>query len=530
MGPESQSVPPPQPSQPSSSAAAPLPTSGVADGVEREEQPDLGHQHRADQAPETEPGDGAENPVTGPPDSFDYDTLVASGKPDPAAERAAWERLPPLAAALHHASAAATSGGTPRLGWFADAAIFAAQGRYRCVLDRDELLAGLTQLAAVAGRPKKSRSIVRIALRQNLLKLSVGGTRYEFAAVALALKEDAAGFCPGAPPVAFAMSIRKLIGHVRTINAGMPARFEVNNPRRRLLILDRVLRCAPITVPNQFAQPLLGMPKPVGMLDPLPLAQGLQLLEQVVSKRTGPREYGSWSRAYVRDQMVFGCRNMVLAVLHAPGLGGLEAMVHAANLHPVSEMVRRLDGSYTGNFVTENHSLVTDERNWIGLLTKPDIPFREEALMAYLLRREPSDWVLIPCSELLEDLDSLLEVVKDEPGAGQVRLRVQGVGTDARMSLQVADRPKLNRGVGKLKCTRQCKWDAGKRAADIDIRLDINAFSRLTGYFRKTFPIANFELDVLTPSTALPRPVLRLRYEIKERGGYTTQAFLIGAP
>ena len=118
MGPESQSVPPPQPSQPSSSAAAPLPTSGVADGVEREEQPDLGHQHRADQAPETEPGDGAENPVTGPPDSFDYDTLVASGKPDPAAERAAWERLPPLAAALHHASAAATSGGTPRLGWF----------------------------------------------------------------------------------------------------------------------------------------------------------------------------------------------------------------------------------------------------------------------------------------------------------------------------------------------------------------------------------------------------------------------------
>ena len=387
----------------------------------------------------------------------------------------------------------------------ADAAIPAAQGRYRFALDRKQLLAAVTHLAAVAGRPKKSPPTVRIALRADLCKFSVAGTRYEFAATALSLKEGANGFEPGAAPVAFTMPIPKLAGIARTGELG-PVRFELNGARSRLLVLGRRLRRGPVGVPNPLTQPSLGRPKPVGMLDPLPLAQGLRLLEHVVSKRARPRDPGSWSRAYVRDGMVFGCRDMVLAVLQAPGLAGLEAMVHAANLGPVSAMVSRLDGSCTGHFVTEYHSLLTDERTWVGLLTKPDIPFRQPTLLEYLLHREPSDVVVVPCSCLSADLDSLLEFIKGEPGAGQVRLRVKGVGTFARLVLQVADRPNRHRGFVPLECYLR-KLAAGARATDIDMRVNIEPLRRLVGYFCATFEYANVGLDVLPPSAAFPSSV-----------------------
>ena len=465
------------------------------------------------------------------PFPFDPDTLVAFGDRDAKVDRVSWEQSRHLAAALRPTSEAEASGRPPFLGWFADAAIPAAKGRYRFGLDREQLFAAMTHLAAIAGRPKKSTPTVRIALRGDLCKLSVASTRYEFAAIALDLKDAASGFEPGAAPVAFAMPIPKLTGIARTGEPGVPVRFELNGARSRLLVLGRRLRRGPVGLPNQQTQPLLGTPKPVGMLDPLPLAQGLRLLDRVVSKRQGPRDFGSRSRVYVRDGMVFGYRDMVLGVLHAPGLAGLEAMVHAANLGSVGAMLSRLDGSRTGHFVTEFHSLLTDESTWVGLLTKPDIAFHDSDLLAYLLQREPTDTVVVPCSDLLADLDSLLEFIKGEPGAGLVRMRVKDVGIFARMALQVADRPNRHRGlVLPLKCYRECKLNPRIRAKDIDMRVNLKALLGLVDYFFKTFSIVNVVLDVLPSSAALPRPVLRLRHEVEGKGGYTIQAFLIGTP
>jgi hypothetical protein len=205
-------------------------------------------------------------------------------------------------------------------------------------------------------------------------------------------------------------------------------------------------------------------------------------------------------------------------------------MVHGANLRPVSAMLRRLDGSCTGHFKTDFHSLLTDESAWVGMWTEPDIPFQESTLLAYLLRCKPSDAVVVPCRGLLTDLESLLEVVKGEPGAGQVRLRVKGVATFARMILQVADRPNRHHGLVPLECHRERKVDPGARARDIDMRVNLIALWLLIDYLNKTFPISNVALEVLPSSAVFPRPVLRLRHEVEGKGGYAIQAFLIGTP
>jgi hypothetical protein len=310
---EGQPVPPLQPRLPSPSADSPTddrlprPPSGAAADMTANEQPlDPGFGLREDPVSNSTPhivGDrAADNGAGG---DFDPDAFVAFGNLDAETEFAAWEQNRTLAAALvKHASEEKASGGPPFLGWFADEAIPATTGRYRFALDREQLFAAVTHLAAIVGRPKRSTPTVRIALREDLCKLSVAGTRYEFAAIALWLKEAAAGFQPGAAPIAFTMPIAKLAGIVRTAEAGTPMRFELNGARSRLLVLERRLRRVPAGVPNHLTQPILSTPIPVGMLDPMPLAQGLSLLEHVVSTREGPREPGSWSRAYVRDGMV----------------------------------------------------------------------------------------------------------------------------------------------------------------------------------------------------------------------------------
>jgi hypothetical protein len=509
---EGQPAPPLQPNPPSpsadspSAAQLPLPASDAAEA----------------------PADSDAEPF-----GFDPDAVVAFGDRDAEADRAAWEQIPALAAALRHAAETKASGGPPYLGWFADGAVPAETGRYRFDLDREQLFGALTHLAAVAGRPKQATPTVRIALRPDSCKTSVSGPRSEFAAIDLCLKGAATGFGPGAAPVAFTMPVRKLAGIVRTGEPGVPVRFEFNAARRRLLVLGRRdLRRVPTGVPSQSAQPLLGAPKPVGMFDPLPLVQGLRLLEHVASKRKHWREPGSWSRVYVRDGMVFSFRDTVLGVVQAAGLAGLEAMVHVADLAPVTAIVGRLDGSRTGLFTTEYHSLLTDEGTWVGLWTKADVPFQQSAIMNYLLHHKPSDEIVVCRSDMLPALDRLLAATKGEPGAEWVRLRVKGLGASARLVLQAADRPKRHRGFDELECRRTSKLDAGARAKIVDMQVKLEALRDLVEYFCSAFEFTNVVLDVLPPTAVFPRPVLRLRHEV-EKGGYTKgrdtiQAFLIG--
>ena len=380
--------------------------------------------------------------------SFDPDALVDFGDGNAEAARAVWEQAQnqALAAAFRRtAEPRKASGGPPFLGWFADEAIPAAKGRYRFEVDREQLLAAVTHLAAFAGRPKKSTPTVRIALCEDLCKLSVAGSWGQSVAIALPLKQIAEGFEPGDASVAFTLPLPKLVDIVRSGEPGVPERLELNGGRRRLLIRGRreLLRVH-AGMPNQLMQPLIGTPEPVGMLSPLPLAQGLRLVEQVVTKSQRPREPGAWSRAYIRDGIVIGRHGRVFAVLQAPGLAGLEAMVHATDLGPASTALRRLDSSRTGHFRTQNHSVLTDELTWVSLLTKPDIVSSDQnsAVLRYLLQHEPSDAIVVAGSWLLQALGRLLAAGKGEDGAHLVRLRVTGADTFARLVLQIADKPK----------------------------------------------------------------------------------------
>jgi hypothetical protein len=149
-----------------------------------------------------------------------------------------------------------------------------------------------------------------------------------------------------------------------------------------------------------------------------------------------------------------------------------------------------------------------------------------------LLRREPSDSVLVAGRTLIDDLDSLVELIKGEPGGGLVRLRVKGVGTSAGLVLQAADQPNRHRGLVPLDCNRKWKPGSSVHAKDIDMRVNLKALHDLTitKYFNKTLSISNIVLDVLPSSIAFPWPVLRLRHEVEGKGGYTVRVFLIGTP
>ena len=207
------------------------------------------------------------------------------------------------------------------------------------------------------------------------------------------------------------MPIPKLIDIVQTCETGVPVRLEVNGARGTLLVHGRQdYRRVPTFVPKVADQPLFGTPKAVGVLDPLPLAQGLRMLKHVIRKPEHSREFKSWSRAYVRDGMVFGYRDGVLGVVQAPGLAGLEATVPVEDIAAVVSMVSRMDGSCTGHFITERHSILTDECSWLALQTASDAPFRETSVLAYFLRHEPSDEIVVSYDALVDEIDRCMAV------------------------------------------------------------------------------------------------------------------------
>jgi hypothetical protein len=293
---------------------------------------------------------------------------------------------------------------------------------------------------------------------------------------------------------------------------------------------DHDFRRVPTFAPKAADQALFDTPRAAGTLDPAPLAQGLRLLKHVIRKPEHSREPKSWSRAYVHDGMVFGFRDGVLGVLQAPGLAGLEATVPVADIAAVVNMVRRMDGNCTGHFVTERHSLLTDEYSWLAMQTAADAPFRETTGMAYLLQREPSDEIVVPYRALLSEIDRCMAATKGVSGGHLVRLRVKDVGTWASLILRTTDQSKRHHGFAKLKCDRRCKLSGSVVAKDIDMHVNVKLMRALVSYFGDTFETTNTILDVLPPSAVLPRPVLRMRYEIEGKRGYVVQAFPVGTP
>jgi hypothetical protein len=330
------------------------------------------------------------------------------------------------------------------------------------------------------------------------------------------------------------MRMPKLADLIRTTEPGAPIGMEFNGTRRRLLVgQGRSYRRAPTFLPCPEVEPLSGTPKPMGVLNPVPLAEGLLLLKHVICKPGRCEDQPFWSRAYVRDGMVFGYCDGVVGVVQAAGLAGLEAMIHVADLGAVHDMVHQLNDSCTGHFVTQNHSLLTDKTIWLGLHTKPDQPFGVSDGLAHLLRCEPSDEILIPYNYFYPELERCVAATKGEPGAGLVRLQVKGMAPDARLTLRATDRPKLHRGFGELQCGRVAKLDAGWRTRVIDMHVKGKELLDLIRYFHKRFKPTNVGLEVLPSSAAFPYPVLRLREEVQGSHGqtiYTVQAFLVGTP
>ena len=545
---------PPQPDLPSCSEGSPAfdplpPPEPDAAAVPANEgqpssTPDAGHGFGADPAADT-PRNEAEDQAADDsgfeasvdsgddPFSFDPDAYVNFGDGDAEAGCAAWNesRRALLDAFRREAEVREASGGPPYLGWFSDEAIPSSNGRYRFGIDREQLLAAVTHLGAAANRPKGSKPIVRIALRPDLCKLSVVGPQYGFAAIALSLAEAATGFEDNPDPVAFTMPVPKLADIVQTSEPGVPVRLEFISARGRLLVHGRHdYRRVPTFVPNRADQPLISTPKPVRVLDPASLAQGLSLLKHVIRKPEDRNEPASWSRAYVRDGMVFGHRDGVLGVVQSASLAGLETMVHIASISAVSTMVRRMDGNTTGHFVTERHTLLTDEQSWLALETAADVPFEQPTILEYLLRRVPTDEILVPFNELLSEIDRCVAATKGEPGARLVRLRVKNVGPWARLVLRSTDQPQLHHGFAKLECYRTRKLNTAGPAKDIDMHIKVKPLRDLVSYFGNTFEISNIVLDALPALPAFPRPVLRLRYEAEGSGGCTATVFLIGTP
>ena len=106
-------------------------------------------------------------------------------------------------------------------------------------------------------------------------------------------------------------------------------------------------------VPDVFAwrQRPVGKPTRLGPLDPIPLSTGLRVVGGVLKAGTAAVR-AFWSRAFVRDGMVFGGSGSAIAAVQAPALAGVEAVVHAPGPGPVAGLVRRLDRSRTGLFIT----------------------------------------------------------------------------------------------------------------------------------------------------------------------------------
>ena len=256
------------------------------------------------------------------------------------------------------------------------------------------------------------------------------------------------------------------------------------------------------------------------MLDPLPLVQGLRLLGHVASKRKHWREPGSWSRVYVRDAMVFSFRDTVLGVVQAAGLAGLEAMVHVANLAPVTAIVGRLDGSLTG--LSPPSTTACSRTRGPGSacgprpISRSGSPRQSELSAAPQAERRDRG----SRSDMLPALDRLLAATKGEPGAEWVRLRVKGLGASARWSC----RPRTDRnGIAastSLSAAARPSWTPG-RAQSRRHASQNRALRDLVDYFCSTFEFTNVVLDVLPPTAVFPRPVLRLRYEVEGKGGYT---------
>ncbi len=163
--------------------------------------------------------------------------------------------------------------------------------------------------------------------------------------------------------------------------------------------------------------------------------------------------------------------------------------------------------------------MVADGRLCVGL------PKADAALPAQMYRpllgEAPGCSTLAPRQYVVTRLERIAASVKGEPGGDVIRLRLKGVGADARLVFQAWDAPNRNRGLAVISCRRTPLGDDAV-PADVDTMVALEHLRRAISHI----DTPNLEFSVLPPSSGglrLPRLCFSHTSEV---GGLWSRVFI----